>query len=454
MRLRSATALATLALAAAAVVAVPGASGVPGDPTPPVITPVITATLGNGGWYVTNVTVNWTVSDPESVITSSSGCNATTLTTDTGGTRLTCSAASDGGEASATKIIKLDKTAPAVAGAAPDRPADAGGWYRRPVTVAFSGADAMSGVESCSSATYSGPDSGSASVGGTCRDQAGNVGAGGSFPLKYDATAPTVTGAAPDRGPDSGGWYTRPVSVAFSGSDAVSGVEGCSTVAYGGPDSGSATVTGACRDRAGNVGAAGSFGLRFDAGAPSLTGVTVRARSHRAMLSWKRLPPWEVVTIRRSPGRRKAKQTTVYRGKGRRFIDRSVRNGVTYRYQVVASDLASNSATKTVKALPKGPLRAPAEEARVSEPPRLDWVEVGKAAFYNVQLFRNGRKILSAWPVESRLRLRGAWRWNGRRWRLAPATYRWFVWPAYRQRGKVRYGKPLGHSDFDVASPK
>jgi hypothetical protein len=59
----------------------------------------------------------------------------------------------------------------------------------------------------------------------------------------------------------------------------------------------------------------------------------------------------------------------VYHGKGGTFTDPLLRNGVTYRYQVVASDLASNRATKSVRALPKGPLRAPAEEARVSEPP-------------------------------------------------------------------------------------
>jgi hypothetical protein len=452
MRRRFTTALAALALAA--TLAVPGASGVPGDPTPPAITPVITATLGNGGWYVTNVTVNWKVEDPESgTILSSSGCNATTLTADTPGTRLTCAASSDGGEATATKTIKLDKTAPAVAGAAPDRGADAGGWYTRPVTVAFSGTDAVSGVEGCSTVTYSGPDSGSASVSGTCRDHAGNVGAAGSFPLKFDATAPAVTGAAPDRAPDSGGWYRRPVNVAFSGTDAVSGVDGCSTATYGGPDSGTASVSGTCRDRAGNVSAAGSFALKFDANAPSLANVAVRARSHKAVLRWKRLAPWEVVTIRRSPGRRKAKQTTVYQGRGKTFTDRSLRNGVTYRYLVVASDPASNRATKTVKALPKGPLRAPAEEARVSAPPLLAWVRVRKAAFYNVQLFRNGRKIFSAWPAQPRLRLRKTWVWNGRRQRLVPATYRWFVWPAYRRHGKVRYGKPLGHSDFVVARP-
>ncbi len=33
-----------------------GLSEVPGDPTPPVVTPLITGTLGTNGWYVSNVT--------------------------------------------------------------------------------------------------------------------------------------------------------------------------------------------------------------------------------------------------------------------------------------------------------------------------------------------------------------------------------------------------------------
>ena len=54
----------------------PGATGindVPGDPTPPQVTPVITGTLGTNGWYTTNVTVNWSIVDPESVILATSG---------------------------------------------------------------------------------------------------------------------------------------------------------------------------------------------------------------------------------------------------------------------------------------------------------------------------------------------------------------------------------------------
>jgi len=68
---------------------VPSAGAVPGDPTPPVVTPVIVGTLGSNGWYTSNVTVNWKVEDPESLILSSTGCGATTLTTDTAGTKLT-----------------------------------------------------------------------------------------------------------------------------------------------------------------------------------------------------------------------------------------------------------------------------------------------------------------------------------------------------------------------------
>jgi len=44
------------------------------DTTPPVISPQITGSLGTNGWYRSAVTVAWSVSDPESGITSSTGC--------------------------------------------------------------------------------------------------------------------------------------------------------------------------------------------------------------------------------------------------------------------------------------------------------------------------------------------------------------------------------------------
>jgi hypothetical protein len=86
----------------------------PGDTTAPVITPSVSGTLGQNGWYTSDVSVSWSVVDAESPIASSSGCEPTTITADTVGTTLTCSASSDGGSASQSVTIKRDATAPIV----------------------------------------------------------------------------------------------------------------------------------------------------------------------------------------------------------------------------------------------------------------------------------------------------------------------------------------------------
>ncbi|MEZ4867013.1 MAG: Ig-like domain-containing protein [Caldilineaceae bacterium] len=90
------------------------------DSTPPVITPNISGTLGDNGWYTSDVTVTWTVTDSESAISGSSGCSATTVNSDTAGTTLTCEAASEGGTNSVSVTIKRDTAPPA---------ANAGGPY-------------------------------------------------------------------------------------------------------------------------------------------------------------------------------------------------------------------------------------------------------------------------------------------------------------------------------------
>ena len=70
-------------------------SGTPArDTTPPVITAKVTGTQGSNGWYTSNVSVAWTVSDAESNITSTSGCGTLSLTADTSGMIYTCKATS------------------------------------------------------------------------------------------------------------------------------------------------------------------------------------------------------------------------------------------------------------------------------------------------------------------------------------------------------------------------
>jgi hypothetical protein len=88
-----------------------------GDVTAPSITPLVTGTQGNNGWYTSNVGIHWDVSDPESGISSKQDCDDSSLQSDTAGTTLECRATNNSGKSSSAKIaIKLDKTKPAISG--------------------------------------------------------------------------------------------------------------------------------------------------------------------------------------------------------------------------------------------------------------------------------------------------------------------------------------------------
>ena len=85
------------------------------DTTPPSITPNIVGTLGQNGWYTSDVTLSWTVIDNELAVTSQTGCDPVTISSDQAETSYTCSATSVGGTSSITATIKRDATSPVVA---------------------------------------------------------------------------------------------------------------------------------------------------------------------------------------------------------------------------------------------------------------------------------------------------------------------------------------------------
>jgi hypothetical protein len=502
------------------------APDVPGDPTPPVVTPVITGTLGLNGWYTTNVTLNWLVSDAESIILSTTGCDATTLTADTSGQTRTCSATSDGGKTTVEKTFKLDKTPP-VANAAALRAPDSNGWYNHALNVSFNGSDAMSGLDSCSpTASYGGPDNGNASVSGTCKDKAGNTetaalplkydqtgpvsvrGTPGRQPdangwynhdlsvsfsgsdetsgldfcspaatyagpdngnaavsgmckdnagntvtaslvLKYDETAPVSVGGTPGRLPDANGWYNRPLTVTFHGSDPTSGVDICTQTTYRGPDDASVAVPGSCRDKAGNAGGA-SLAFKYDNTAPTIVAVNTKLGDRSAHVAWRKSADTAAVEVTRVPGRNGAGESVIYRGSENGFLDTGLAIGRKYEYRVAGFDAAENRSERTVDLVAVGALLSPMRGAKVKAPPILDWIPVKGATYYNLQIVR-GRKVLSTWPVQSSFRLRRTWMFHGRRYRLRPGTYRWYVWPGFGRISASRYGRLLGSSTFVVA---
>ena len=243
--------------------------------------------------------------------------------------------------------------------------------------------------------------------------------------------------------------------MSFAGTDTTSGIAACTApTRYEGPDQSTAAVVGSCRDAAGNAAEAGQR-FQYDATAPALAKTEAKVDKGVARIGWERAGDVVEVELLRSPGINGAKSTIVYRGNGAAFVDKTVKAGIRYRYEISVADLAGNVTTKAVMAEAAGAkkstaLLAPATGSVVKAPPLLRWKVVKGATFYNVQLYRNGRKLLSTWPGAAKLKLARTWTYGGKRYRLQPGVYKWYVWGARGTRAKPVYGKVLGSSTFTV----
>jgi hypothetical protein len=139
-------------------------------------------------WYRSaSVFLDWNV-DPQPVPTSVTGCVGGLFTTEARVVS-TCKVVWPGTTVTKDVWIGIDRTPPQLVALTPNRPADYNGWFNRPVGLTFRAVDKTSGVASCSSTSYGGPDALGVAIPGSCTDVAGNT-ASGSFPLNYDATPP------------------------------------------------------------------------------------------------------------------------------------------------------------------------------------------------------------------------------------------------------------------------
>jgi hypothetical protein len=190
------------------------------DTTPPssMIVPSPSTPDGDNGWYVSSVHVTILSTDnhdgsgveeircildppspPTSFDTMPVGCAYTGAGADVAsdGQHTIFAASTDvaGNEETPVSLsFTLDGTVPANVRGDPSHVADHNDWYNHPVDIAFQGTDALSGIDQCTMISYSGPDSASASVTGTCMDHAGNTSAlATSTVFRYDATAPILS---------------------------------------------------------------------------------------------------------------------------------------------------------------------------------------------------------------------------------------------------------------------
>ncbi len=160
----------------------------------PVITPTVTGQTGDNGWYVTNVIVNWTHHAAGYLV--DSGCAPSTLiTSDTTGHEASSARPSnsdgDDGLRRASRSIATPRVPSVTANA--DRRCRRRRLLQPPAHGhAGPASTPTSGIASCTSTPYSGPDGTGISLTGTCKDKAGNVSAPVPFVFNYDATPPAL----------------------------------------------------------------------------------------------------------------------------------------------------------------------------------------------------------------------------------------------------------------------
>lgn len=195
------------------------------DYTPPVITYQLSGQLGSGGWYVSDVSLDWIVDEPGSPVVLT-GCEPAAITEDTAGTTFSCEAVSEGGAASRSVQVRRDATPPALT-CGPTPSFELGEPFAQ---VTATVADALSGP--LASQVFAGASTGSAgsfSATLTGHDRAGNA---KTRSCPYRVVVPTCHGLAPTLL----GTGASNVLTGTPGPDVIHGLAGNDVIDGGGGD--------------------------------------------------------------------------------------------------------------------------------------------------------------------------------------------------------------------------
>ena len=169
---------------------------------------------------------------------------------------------------------------------------------------------------------------------------------------------------------------------------------------------------------------------------------TVSVRLHWVKPKASDLARVLVVLNLKRPPRNPADGVVAYRGLGTSTALRLKVGGTGYvaLFAYDRSGNVSSPARKVVSLAPLIPLR-PTSGSSVSAAPRLTWKTQPGIVYYNVQVFRNGSRVLTGWPSQAAFSIPKG--------KLKPGTYVWFVWPAVRHSGKApTFGKLIGRATF------
>ena len=249
------------------------------------------------------------------------------------------------------------------------------------------------------------------------------------------------------------GWYVSDVGVSWTVSDStgISSSSGCEPQMLASDTPGTTLTCSASNRAKPPLSNSVSVTIKIDRTAPQLSGVSVAPGDGRNLLRWRSTSRSDTTRIIRTPRRGKGPAQTFKSLRGDSFTDTSIQNGREYVYTLFSRDSAGNHSKRvSLLALPKVlTLEKLPYVPRVAVAPILRWKAVPGAAYYHVQLFSGGKRILATWPSGPQLALRPAWSWAGSRYRLDRGTYRWYVWAGTGPRSAARYER-RGTAAFQV----
>jgi uncharacterized protein YuzE len=174
------------------------------DTTPPAVAYTLDPPPNAAGWNNSPVQVSWTFADPDSDVTSSSGCEPQTFVADPTDVTMTCSVTNGAGLiTTVTASVRIDRTAPSITCGAPD-----GAWHATDVAIRCAAIDAVSGLAdpqpqfTLATAVPAGTETISAATGSTVIfDLAGNAATAGPVTgIKVDKKGPTISIELPQAG--------------------------------------------------------------------------------------------------------------------------------------------------------------------------------------------------------------------------------------------------------------
>jgi hypothetical protein len=150
-----------------------------------------------------------------------------------------------------------------------------------------------------------------------------------------------------------------------------------------------------------------------------------------------------VLNLKRPPSQA-ADGKAIYKGLGT-STKVKLRAGQTAYLALYAYDHSGNVSPKPARTVVKLasliPLRPLTGSVVRSSSPLLSWKAELGSAYYNVQVFVNGKRVLVGWPSAASFRIPSG--------KLQPGTYVWYVWPAIKHSGAApTFGKLIGRATF------